>query len=196
MVKYLIDQGADVNAQEEERDGMLSIDSAIRHNDVVLAELLIDNGFEIDTIYYDGNLLWFACIFKHRGIPKLMLDRGADPNAHYPSGNSLRLELIIATCHDHTNCMDTIALLFEYDVDVNVGHAHTGETPLMYAAVHLQVDVVRLLLEHGADVTQVDSYGDSVLDMLDTETPLSVEVVELCKEYIDSNRPRDQAILK
>ena len=92
--------------------------------------------------------------------------------------------------------MDVIEFLFEYDIDVNIGHAYTGETPLMYAAVDLRVDLVRLLLEHGADVTQVDSHGDSVLDMLDTKTPLALEVVELCQQYVDSNRVDSKAILK
>ena len=141
-------------------------------------------------------MLFFASVFEHRAIPKLLLNRGADPNVHYPSGNTLLLELVMATCDEHSNCTDVIELLFEYDIDVNLAHATTGETPLMIAAVYLRVDMVRLLLEHGADVTQVDGHGDSVLDKLDTETPLSVEVLELCMQYIDSNRPRAQAVLK
>ena len=47
MVKYLIDQGVDVNALD---DGKLVIDSAIRHNDVVLAELLIANMLDLGAI--------------------------------------------------------------------------------------------------------------------------------------------------
>ena len=52
MVRFLIDHGADVNVRN---DGKLAIDHAIRNNNVVLVELLICNGLDINTMYYDRN---------------------------------------------------------------------------------------------------------------------------------------------
>jgi ankyrin repeat protein len=41
-------------------------------------------------------------------------------------------------------------------------------TPLHYAADRGQVDLVRLLLEHGADVTALDDDGQTAMDVAET----------------------------
>ena len=65
----------------------------------------------------------------------------------------------------------------------------------MAAASAVRVDLVELLLGHGADVTQVNNVGDSVLDILGTG-PVFAELVELCMQYIDHNRQIAKSLLK
>ena len=52
----------------------------------------------------------------------------------------------------------------------------------MIAALANRIEYVRLLLEHGADVSQVNEEGKSVLDMLSDEK--YSEVLELCTQYV------------
>ena len=65
----------------------------------------------------------------------------------------------------------------------------------MVAAKACLIDYVKLLLEQGADVTQVDREGKSVLDMM-SRTRRYDEMVSLCTQYIDSNKPGLKLMLK
>ncbi len=48
-----------------------------------------------------------------------------------------------------------------------------GQTPLMLAVVCENEAVVKLLLERGADVTIVNSLGETVRDFPDTPSPIA-----------------------
>ena len=72
----------------------------------------------------------------------------------------------------------------------------SGFTALMMAGFGVDIDLVKLLLERGADVTQVHSVGKSVLDMLDEEDHAYSEVRELCTQYIDCNMSGAKQLLK
>ena len=122
-----------------------------------------------------------------------MLEHGVDPNIHYPDGSSLLLELVKESCDYGTNDLKLITL--DHGANVNIAHAVTGQTALLIAGAAANADLVKLLLEHGADVTQVDREGKSVLDMLG-RTRSHAKLAELCEQYIDSNRVDSKAILK
>lgn len=70
------------------------------------------------------------------------------------------------------------------------------------AAMYYGNDLVKLLLEYGADVTQTNKDGKNVLDILGPiSTYPTVQAVyqpfyDLCMEYIDINRPKDKPVLK
>ena len=266
IVSYLIEKGADISATED--NGGPAIDYAIHNNNIPLAKLLIENGFNVNLIYYARSALHFACVRMYDEMAKLLLDSGADPdlrypdgsslllrlvtltcdsqadytpyitllldrganvnlayertgqtalmiagssanidmvkllldhdadpNIHYPDGSSLLLKLVMATCDKHGNYFPYITLLLNHGANVNIAHSVTGQTALMTAAQAQDVDLVKLLLEHGADVTQVNKEGKSVLDMLG-RTRSHAKVAELCHAYVDCNRVDSKAILK
>ena len=64
----------------------------------------------------------------------------------------------------------------------------------MQAALDLRIEAVKMLLEYGADVTQFNRQGQSVLDMLGDEKYR--EVRELCTQYIECNKPGAKQPLK
>ena len=70
-----------------------------------------------------------------------------------------------------------------------------GTTALMIAASNADVDLVKLLLQSGADVTQTNSAGKGVLDMLG-RTRSHAKLVELWLLYIDTNRRESKPLLK
>ena len=211
-----------------------ALDRTVGGHHVAIAAFLIDNGADLNAIYpiSQRNSLIKACIGGTPDMVRLLLARGADPNAVDTKGWSplrawcrlqqlevLKALLEYGACtnqhfadnrsrgstallkvvkrdkeHSDAKCMQALALLLEYGADPNLPHTDTGETPLMLAALQLRVDLVKLLLEHGADVTQVNSEGRSVLDLLGDEK--YGEVRELCTHYIDCNKPGAKLVLK
>ena len=195
IVRYLISKGSDVNAVDD--DGSLAIDTAIRRNDIPLAKLLIESGFDVNTMhheYHDLPLLYLACRPHRADMIKLLLDSGADPNIHYGGGTTLLIELVRDTCEKRADYTDLITVFLDHGANVNGAHEQLDETPLMIAGAAANIDLVKLLLEHGADVTQVNWKGKSVLDMGRTRS--HARVAELCGQYVDNNRADAKPLLK
>jgi len=79
--------------------GLLTL--AVKHGQLEMVQLLLDAGADVDERILLQELeepteswgmpLWFAALANHKEITKLLLDRGADPNANvYASGWPLR----------------------------------------------------------------------------------------------------------
>ena len=203
IVRYLIGKGATVNMIEEGEDGCHAFDHTIndytRKPNITLANLLIDSGFDVNTIYLKRSALYFACIHERMEHVQLLLDSGSDPNLRYPDGSSLLLDLVMDTTKMRTDYTAYITLLFDFGANANIAYEHSGDTALMIAVtryrVTVNIDVVKLLLERGADVTQVNKEGKSVLDMLG-RTRKYGDVRELCTQYIDRHKAGAKYILK
>ncbi len=91
-------------------------------------------------------------------IVGLLLERGADIAARDVNG---RTALMYASTDDFG---DTVELLLEAGADPNATDAGEVWTPLMFAAGEGQMEVVRTLLDHGADAAMVDGDGDVAAD--------------------------------
>ena len=92
--------------------------------------------------------------------------------------------------------MQSITVLLELGADPDLAlDPITGETVLMMSAVGHRVDLVKLLLKHGADVTQVNREGKSVLDIVGRFRRYD-DMVKLCTQYIESNKPGVKLLLK
>lgn len=156
----------------------------------------------MNTIYFERSALYYACIEKCIELVQLLLDSGSDPDLLYPDGYALLLVLVLETCQTHSNYTSYINLLLNRGANINIAHSYTGQTALMLAATNSwaaadNIDLVELLLQHGADVTQVNKEGECVLDMLAVdETGPRTKAAELCELYKDSNRVDAKAILK
>ena len=156
--------------------------------------LLLDRGTDPNAVDARGVSPLKAALSHTRIVEVFMvlLAHGADPNQPLANGSTALLELAGSKQSEDTK--QALAVLFEYGADPNLAHATTGQTALMSAALKALVDLVKLLLEHGADVTQVNREDQSVLDMLVDEK--YGEVRELCTQYIDSNQPGAKQVLK
>ena len=189
VVSYLIDHGADYNIATIDGASLMTYVCLVGYLDIV--RILLTRGADANAADCPGSMpLEFAVL--HSDIPKLLLEAGADPNIHFADGSTALLD-VVTIIPDHA--CDLTLLLLQHGADPNLAHADTGNTPLMAAASALRVDLVELLLGHGADVTQVNNVGDSVLDILGTG-PVFAELVELCMQYIDHNRQVTKSLLK
>ena len=99
--------------------------------------------------------LHYAATYGSTESVRVLLDRGADPNAR----NSAEATPLIYAGYS----LEKTRLLVEKGADVNA-HARNGVTPLMVAAsVHGNVATVRYLLEKGADAKATRASGGDAL---------------------------------
>jgi ankyrin repeat protein len=98
--------------------------------------------------------LHFGCRHGHSTIARLLLARGANPNARDDKGVC---PLHFAAYHGHLDC---VAALCEAEADLSIreGDRPHGATPLYRAAGHGSVEVIRLLVKHGAAVASDPSF--------------------------------------
>ena len=93
------------------------------------------------------------------------------------------------------NDLKFVTWLVDHGADVNQAHSITGMTALMSAVLAGHTGLVKLLLERGADVTQLNRRGESALNMINKSWKYRT-IAALCKQYIDINRPYHGFILK
>ncbi len=120
-------------------------------------ELLLDYGAEPDTVDDDGCSV-LCKIVSHKelsGIFRRLLNVGADPNSDDGTGAST---LYLAAIYGNE---EYVQLLLECGADPDNG---CGDfTPVLFAAKNHQLDILRRLLNAGADVNRRDTKGRSAL---------------------------------
>ena len=204
-IKLLLDSGADSNAFKAGNfitmAAQKALASACGKGSLPIIRLLLERGADPNIGHVATSIR--AALYRMSDsieVLKLLLEHGADPNLPFIDGSTALLEVLqlVHYCNQrliHTDSLQAFTLLLQYGADPNLAKARTGETPLMVAAKACLTDYVRLLLEHGADVTQVDLTGKSVLDMMG-RTRRYDEMVKLCTQYVDSNKPGAKHVLK
>ena len=123
-----------------------TLNEAVRLNDIVLVEALIDD----DTDFNEGdNLgetpLHDAAVRGYEEIASLLIEKGADVNARDVRG------LTPVHMAAWSGYRDMVALLITNGADINA-RDKDGVTPLHAAAVAGRKETVALLIEKGVDV--------------------------------------------
>ena len=173
-VRILIDYGADVNSYRMigyYRQTVLTV--AFNHiRTSNLADILINNGADLT-------------LCDTQGVPPLI---AAVKRITATTEN-------MDTTHnsDHLNIIKT--LLTVGGININLITKDADETALMIAVIAMRLDIVKLLLEYGADVTPINRAGKTVFELLG-RTRKSGPILDLCQEYIDTNVQLDQPLMK
>ncbi len=92
--------------------------------------------------------LHLAAYFAQANTARLLLERGADPNA--TSANPVKLTPLHSAAASGNR--EICAMLLEHGADVNA-RQNGGWTPLFSASARGDLEMVRLFLDHGADPT-------------------------------------------
>ena len=187
VVRLLLARGANPNRQGVPSPLLSAINRPAGPIETI--QLLLEYGADL----YDRRATPpLQAALRRPDVLRLLLERGADPNLPFNDGNTALLEVLE---RGHTTSLDAFAILLQHEADPNLAKPRTGETPLMLVATSCRVEYVKLLLEYGADVTQTNTTGQTVLDMLGRTRKYS-EVVALCTSYLDTNRPGEKHVLK
>jgi ankyrin repeat protein len=186
----LVDAGADINRTDA--NGITPLLMAITNNHPDVARALIDKGADIHAIdWYGRNALWAAIEARNMDVDnatfvndvdrrplldviRVLLDRGANVGVQIREVPPIRRNMLRVT--------GSLAW-----VDF------TGQTPFLTAALSADLDVMRLLLEYGADPYVLTFSGTTplmaaagvnwVVDQTYDEGPAArLEAVKLCYE--------------
>jgi len=131
------------------------LDAALAGESDKVKSLLKEN-INVDAVDKDGHTpLMYSSFNGHTEIAKILLDMGASVTAIDYAG---RTALMYASTGPFPK---TVELLLEYKSEPNSVDKEEHFTPLMHAAAEGHLDVVKVLLENGADPFLVDIDGDT-----------------------------------
>ncbi|MDO8932392.1 MAG: ankyrin repeat domain-containing protein [Rhodocyclaceae bacterium] len=150
---------------------------ALRDGNQELIDLFARSNFNIHTLDENGNEpLMFALKKGHTVVAKILLDAGADVNTR----DRLGLTPLLVACGKTARGYNIIAeTLIKKGAPINVRDS-LGFTPLLLALSGGNLDIARLLIERGADVSACTKKGETALALAKgANDPESAEIVEL-----------------
>jgi ankyrin repeat protein len=183
IVKLVLEHGAELNY----RGGVFrsAMRACVYGGNISAAHLLIDLGAELDDeIFLD------AIENRRKTVVPLLLEKGVDVNAQNKSGTALQFAI-------NEGDTATIKILLSHpDIDVNaLGKTNAGITALRTAVAYENMDIVKQLLNLGADVNQP---SDGSLCLTRAVQNGNMEMINLLLDYgagINASLPHQNSAL-
>lgn len=132
---------------------------AALEGDINTVESALNSGVDVNAKDEDmHNALMLAAYNGHVHIIKLLLDKGASIDE---VDGLNRTALMFAATGPFAPAVE---MLIKAGANVNITDNHESWTPVMMAASEGQLEVVKILVANGADLSMVDTDGESPLD--------------------------------
>ena len=168
VMKYLIDNGADVNAKYQDGISTPLSKAVVFNSNVEIHQMLIENGADVNVKSDQGRtplhdvFIWDKFDFD---VMKLMIEKGADVNAKNDDGETP----FFTALRKRKDDSDAIKYLIDHGADVNAKNQF-GDTPLYFTAYSVRnAEVLKHLIENGADVNARSDDGRTPLDSAKTD---------------------------
>ena len=109
---------------------------------------------------YGNTLLMLACQYKHQDLVRILLNKGANPNAKNHSG----AYCIHFPCYKDTESLVIAKMLLNAGANPEVAESSYGCTPLHYCASSGNVEFCKLLISFGSFIGTRDFYSYTPVD--------------------------------
>ncbi|XP_046545455.1 ankyrin repeat domain-containing protein 50-like isoform X2 [Haliotis rubra] len=177
----LVGKGSSISHVDKDGNNVLHAACRGGHKEMV-EYILSQRGFNINRRGKDGATpLMIAARGGHRGVCDLLVGKGADTSLLDNMENNI---LHMASMEGHESMVKHI--LSQNFVDIN-SRGQRGRTPLLWAALRNQNEVIRLLVSQGADLLQVDDGGNNVLHIACKTGNGKIAQYVLLKNELDIN---------
>jgi ankyrin repeat protein len=177
IATVLVDAGADVNLKSPQ--GFAPLFAAIQNNHKPVVEYLLSKGVHIDE--KNGKLgltaLHKACINGSLDIATVLVDAEADINVKDESG----FTPFYSAVHNHH--IPVIKYLLSKRARINEKNGPNDDTVLNRACVTGSLEIVKILVNAGADINAVNKQGKTPLDFAVEKNHQSVI------DYLESLQP-------
>lgn len=162
VVRLLLERGASVTAKDE--DGFMPLHAAAKWGAYSCADALLEHRrFDEYLSADDPTPLPLAVLNQKYKTAEVLLRHGLDPNSHDSDGTALWHAI-------ETDRVDMCRLLLDYKADTNA-HTENSAPPLVLAMQNGKIEIIKMLVEKGADIEKPGSLGDF------HGTPLSMAVI-------------------
>ena len=142
MIAEIIRRGADINLGDE-----TPLFFALKNIENV--KLLLKNRADVNHKNFFGkSALFYAVQFDDRALCELLLKSGANANESYIDENT-KMNMINFS---------------QAQVEDTCGLEHTNRSVFMHAAAHATPEILKLLIDNGADINATDDAGFNALD--------------------------------
>ncbi|EJT82577.1 hypothetical protein GGTG_02550 [Gaeumannomyces tritici R3-111a-1] len=161
--RWLVEQaGANVRAKDGGSKGRPPLFHAAAAGSAELVALLHARGADVNERSSMGEPYFMGVVQGgNAAMVRMLLERGCDANTRDVLGRPVLIEALAAAN------LDLAAALLTHHADPNVREPLTTQTALHVAAAHQNpervVDLVRLLLDHGADANARDGTGEPLV---------------------------------
>ena len=154
-LRSLLQRKADVNGLQV--DGTTALHWAVRHDDLVTADLLIKAGAKVSIANREGATpMLLAAMNGNAAMIERFLKAGADPNA--PLSQFGDTALMMAS---RTGKPDSVKMLLSHGAQVNAKETWGDTTALMWAVAEGYPAVVKMLIDAGANVNAASKFVPS-----------------------------------
>lgn len=157
-----------------------SISKTIEEGNLNELKSFIENEGDINAKCDDKSLLHFAidsCENNYSSVIEFLINNGADVNSHQSSMKETPLHRICARVKPK---IDIAELLLDKGTNVNAENI-SGKTPVFYCNFSYSVELLNLLVKHGADVKHTDKYNNTLLhdDYVNCNTEIFEEFLKV-----------------
>ncbi|XP_025616001.1 potassium channel AKT1 isoform X2 [Arachis hypogaea] len=156
LLHHLLKRGLD--SKESDRNGRTALHIAASKGSENCVMLLLDYGADPNIRDSDGSVsLWEAILGGHESVSQLLLENGAN----LKSGDVGQFACIAA----EQNTLNLLKDIVRYGGDVTLPSTTSGTTALHVAVSEDNVEVVKFLLDLGADIDKPDKNGWTPRDL-------------------------------